>query len=95
VGTVADTAERRRIVARGRVQGVWYRESCRREAERLGVAGWARNLDDGSVEVVAEGEPPALDALVAWCREGPPRALVSRVDVRGEPPEGLTGFRTR
>jgi acylphosphatase len=92
---VADTAERRRIVARGRVQGVWYRETCRREADRLGVAGWARNLDDGTVEVVAEGEPGALDALVEWCRDGPPRALVTRVDVRTELAEGLHGFRTR
>ena len=83
------------MVVRGRVQGVWYRESCRREAERLGLAGWARNLDDGTVEVVAEGPAAALDALVAWCRSGPPRALVVGVDVRSEPVEGLRGFRTR
>jgi acylphosphatase len=89
------TIERRRVVVRGRVQGIWYRESCRREAERLGVAGWARNLDDGSVEVVAEGPADALDALVAWCREGPPRALVVGVDVRSEAVEALDGFRTR
>jgi acylphosphatase len=92
---VADTAERKRIVARGRVQGVWFRESCRREAERLGVAGWARNLDDGTVEVVAEGDPGAVAQLVEWCRAGPPRALVVGLDVRPEPPDGLTGFRTR
>ena len=82
-------------MARGRVQGVWYRESCRREAERLGLAGWARNLSDGTVEVVAEGETDALDELVAWCRTGPPRALVVGVDVRAEPVDGLSGFRTR
>jgi acylphosphatase len=92
---VADTAERKRIVARGRVQGVWYREACRRHAEGLGLAGWARNLDDGTVEVVAEGESEALDELVAWCRQGPPRALVVGLDVRAEPPQGLAGFRTR
>lgn len=78
----------------GRVQGVFFRQSCQREAARLGVAGSARNLDDGRVEVVAEGEADAVDALVAWCRTGPPRALVTRVEVRDEPPVGVTGFRT-
>jgi acylphosphatase len=85
---------RHRIAVRGRVQGVWYRDSCRREAERLGVAGWARNCDDGSVEVVAEGEPDAVAELERWCRIGPPRALVTDVVVRVEPVEGMTGFRT-
>ena len=86
---------RRRFVVRGRGQGVWYRDSCRREAERLGVAGWARNLDDGRVEVVAEGDPDAVDALEAWCREGPPRALVTGVEVQTEAVEQLIGFRAR
>jgi acylphosphatase len=85
---------RRRLVVSGRVQGVFYRARCREQAEALGVAGWARNLDDGRVEVVAEGERDAVDALTRWCREGPPRALVTRVEGRDEPPEGLVGFRT-
>ena len=86
---------RRRVVVGGRVQGVFYRASCRREAQRLGVAGWARNLDDGRVEVVAEGPTEAVEALVAWCRQGPPSALVTGVTVRDEPPDGLSGFVTR
>jgi acylphosphatase len=63
----------------GRVQGVWFRESMRREAERLGVAGWVRNRPDGSVEAVAQGAPEAVDALVAWARIGPPQARVERI----------------
>lgn len=86
---------RKRAIVRGRVQGVFYRDSCRREAQRLGVAGWACNCDDGSVEVVAEGDADAVDALVAWCRTGPPRALVTSVDVTRQPAEGVEGFRTR
>ena len=86
---------RRRLVVSGRVQGVFYRASCQREARRLGVHGWARNLDDGRVEVVAEGTPAAVAALEAWCRQGPPRALVTSVVVADERPEGLEGFVTR
>ena len=74
---------------------MWFRESCRREAEAGGVAGWARNLDDGRVEVVLEGEAEAVTRVAAWCRTGPPRARVTGVDERAEPPEGLVGFRTR
>ena len=80
---------------RGRVQGVFYRDSCRREAQRLDVSGWARNLDDGSVEVVAEGEDADVAALLAWCRVGPPRAVVTDVRVTTETPEALGGFATR
>ena len=86
---------RRRVVVTGRVQGVFYRAACRSHAEGLGVAGWARNLVDGRVEVVAEGEMAAVDALIRWCGEGPPRALVTNVTVTAEEPEGLRGFRTR
>lgn len=77
------------------MQGVWYRDSCRQEAKRLGVAGWARNLEDGRVEVVIEGEATAVAALETWCRQGPPRAIVTGVDRRDEPVEGLIGFRVR
>jgi acylphosphatase len=63
----------------GRVQGVWYRESMRREAERLGVTGWVRNRPDGSVEAVAQGPAEAVDALVEWARTGPPQARVERI----------------
>ena len=88
-------AVRRRVVVRGRVQGVFFRDTTRRRAESLGVAGWACNRDDGAVEVVAEGEPDAVDQLVAFVSEGPRRAEVDDVDVSEEEPEGLSGFETR
>ena len=65
----------------GRVQGVYFRGSAQRRARQLGLAGYARNLDDGSVEVVAEGEEARIEELIAWCRVGPPAALVAKVDV--------------
>lgn len=83
---------RRRIVVAGRVQGVWFRDSTRRRAERSGVAGWARNRADGTVEIVAEGEPLAVEALVDYCRHGPPDARVDEIRVSVEEPEGLVGF---
>ena len=86
---------RRRVVVGGRVQGVGYRESCRRRAERLGVSGWVRNRADGSVEAVFEGAADSVDAAVAWCREGPRWAAVRSVDVYDEDLEGLAGFRVR
>ena len=88
-------AVRRRIVVRGRVQGVFFRDSTRRRAEALGVTGWACNRADGAVDVVAEGEPEAVEQLVAFLREGPRRAQVSGVDVNDEAPEGLGGFDVR
>jgi acylphosphatase len=93
--TDALPSTRRRVVVQGRVQGVFFRQACRREAERLGVSGSARNLDDGRVEVVVEGDEGDVAELVGWCRVGPPRALVTAVDVRAEPVEGLQGFVTR
>ena len=84
---------RRRVVCQGRVQGVFFRDSLRRLAEREGVAGWARNSLDGTVEAVFEGEPDAVERLVDFCRLGPPHASVERVEVAEEPPEGLAGFR--
>jgi acylphosphatase len=86
---------RKRVHISGRVQNVWFRDSCAREAERLGVAGWVRNLADGRVEAVFEGEPAAVEGMVGWCHEGPPRAKVSRVDVREEMPTSEHGFSIR
>jgi acylphosphatase len=83
---------RRRVVAHGRVQGVFFRDSTRREAERRGVAGWARNTPEGTVEAVFEGDAEAVEALVAFVRAGPGHAVVSHVDVHNEAPEGLCGF---
>jgi acylphosphatase len=84
---------RYRVVVSGHVQGVWFRDTCRREAAARGVAGWVTNRYDGTVEAVFEGAEPAVAEMVAWCRVGPPRAVVVGVDVREDPAEGLTGFR--
>jgi acylphosphatase len=78
---------RYRVKASGRVQGVWFRESCRREAEAAGVTGWVRNNPDGSVEAVFQGEPAAVARMRRWMRSGPPRAVVTHVDEHPEPPE--------
>ena len=86
---------RKRVVVSGRVQGVWFRESCRQEAEARRVAGWVRNRPDGKVEAVFEGEPDEVDALVGWCSMGPIRARVVRVDVSDELPVGDSGFIVR
>jgi acylphosphatase len=89
------TVVRARVVVTGRVQGVWFRESCRREAVARGVTGWVRNHVDGSVEAVFEGSGDAVAQCVSWCRIGPTRADVTRIDVAEEAPEGLAGFRVR
>jgi acylphosphatase len=73
---------------RGKVQGVFFRESTRIEATRLGVTGWVRNLADGSVEAVAEGEPAALEDFIRWCHRGPPAARVTDVVRTDGPPTG-------
>jgi len=86
---------RRRAVAHGRVQGVFFRDSTRREAERRGVAGWASNTLDGTVECVFEGSAEAVEAMVDFVRGGPGHASVDRVDVTDEAPEGLSGFSVR
>jgi acylphosphatase len=86
---------RRHVRAHGRVQGVFFRDSVRREADRHGVAGWARNCSDGTVEAVFEGPENAVEAMVEACRRGPGHAEVSQLDVETEPPEGLSGFRIR
>ncbi len=86
---------RRRVVVRGHVQGVFFRESVRRRAEAAGVAGWVRNSGDGSVEAVFEGERDAVERLVDFCREGPRGARVDWLDVSAEEPEDLSGFQVR
>ncbi|MGH8866364.1 MAG: acylphosphatase [Actinomycetes bacterium] len=86
---------RKRVVVCGVVQGVFFRDTCRRMARERGVLGWVRNCPDGSVEAVFEGEPAAVDALVGWARTGPPEASVTGVDVTDERPEGLNGFVVR
>ena len=86
---------RRRVIAHGRVQGVFFRDSTRREAERRGVSGWARNTPEGTVEAVFEGSVEAVRALVEFVRGGPGHASVSSVDVHEESPEGLRGFDVR
>ena len=82
----------RRVVVHGRVQGVFFRDSCRREAVRAGITGWIRNEPDGSVGAMFEGPARAVDELVAWCREGPPHARVERVDVTETRPGGAAAF---
>jgi acylphosphatase len=86
---------RSRIVVDGRVQGVYFRESTRREAMGLGLAGWVRNLSDGRVEAVFEGSSQAVAQAVAWSRSGPPHAMVTSLDETAEQPEGLVGFEVR
>jgi acylphosphatase len=77
-----------RLIIEGRVQGVWFRESTRKEAARLGVYGWVRNRPDGSVEVLAEGPEDKVRKLAAWCHHGPTSARVTRVH---ETEEGFQG----
>ena len=86
---------RRRVVVSGHVQGVFFRETARRRALTLGVAGWIRNNPDGSVEAAFEGDREAVGRLVELCREGPRGARVDWVDVIVEEPEGLSGFDVR
>ena len=86
---------RARVLVSGRVQGVFFRQRTIRIARSADCAGWVRNLDDGRLEAVFEGPEEAVDKLVAWCREGPDRAVVEDVEVIEEDPEGLQGFDVR
>ncbi|MDQ3645689.1 MAG: acylphosphatase [Actinomycetota bacterium] len=85
---------RKRLVISGRVQGVFFRETLRKEAERRGVSGSARNLDDGRVEVILEGDPERVAEVKRWCRQGPSMARVESVEETDETFEGLDGFAT-
>lgn len=82
-----------RVVVDGRVQGVYFRQSTQTEARRLGVDGWVRNLPDGRVEAVFEGDPTTVAHAVAYVRRGPPRALVTAAEESREEPRGESGFR--
>ena len=86
---------RRRVVVRGRVQGVFFRASCRDAAHALGVSGWVSNEPDGTVQAVFEGDEGAVEGMVAWCHSGPPQSQVHGVEVIGEEPTGERGFSTR
>ncbi len=86
---------RYRVLISGRVQGVFFRDSCRRVAEQHGVAGWVRNLPDGRVEAVFEGPAKDVGRLLDWAHHGPRLAAVEAVAVQPEPPEGLATFRIR
>ena len=84
-----------RVVVTGRVQGVWYRQSCKDVAVAAGVHGWVRNTADGRVEAVLEGERDAVGAVIDWMRVGPRHATVGDVQLTAEPPEGARTFAVR
>jgi acylphosphatase len=86
---------RQRLLIQGRVQGVFFRASVCEQARSLGLSGWVRNLPDGTVEAVAEGDQGAIEALVKYCFEGPPLARVTGIERTDEPPEQLTSFELR
>ena len=86
---------RQRVLVHGQVQGVFFRDTCRRRAASHQVAGWVRNLPDGTVEAVFEGEAPDVEAMTDWCRGGPAHAQVERVEVEAQRPTGQTGFEVR
>jgi acylphosphatase len=86
---------RRKVIVHGLVQGVGFRFGVARAAETRGVAGWVRNRADGAVEAVFEGEPKAVESMVAYCEQGPRGAVVARVEVEAEQPAGERGFGVR
>jgi len=86
---------RYRVLISGRVQGVFFRDTCRRLAEQNGVSGWVRNLPDGRVEAVFEGPDEQVRSLVDWARSGPRLAEVDDIAVQAEPPQGLTAFQVK
>ena len=92
---MAEDVIRRRVTVEGRVQGVFFRDSTRDQAERHGVAGWVSNRSDGAVEAVLEGPRGAVEQLLDFLASGPSRASVEHVDVRDEKPEGVSGFEVR
>ena len=94
-GPPASDRVRARVVVGGRVQGVWFRESCREQAVALALGGWVRNHADGSVEAVFEGAEASVERAVQWCRMGPAHARVDAIDVQREIPIGEVTFNVR
>lgn len=92
---MSNGVSRRRVIVQGRVQGVFFRDATRREADRHGVAGWAQNRADGSVEAVFEGPSEAVERMVEFCRKGPGQASVSDIETFTEEPQQLSGFDIR
>ncbi|HSS10518.1 MAG TPA: acylphosphatase [Acidimicrobiales bacterium] len=86
-------AIRRHVYVSGRVQGVFFRDTCGRQAHQEGVTGWVRNRRDGQVEAVFEGEADAVERIVEWCRHGPSRAIVTSIKIDDEPVEDEPYFR--
>jgi acylphosphatase len=89
------SARRVRVLVRGRVQGVFFRAETRARAESFGLSGSVRNLPDGRVEAVFEGDPERVESMVAWCGRGPEGASVEDVEVSSEEPTGEPGFLVR
>jgi acylphosphatase len=85
----------RRILIHGRVQGVFFRATARDVAEELGVNGWIRNTEEGDVEAVVSGDKQQLERFIAWCRQGPPRAVVSKVEIEERDDQQFSGFEVK
>lgn len=85
----------RRILIHGRVQGVFFRATARDVAEELGVNGWIRNTEEGDVEAVVSGGTHQLERFIAWCRQGPPRAVVSKVEIEERDDQQFSGFEVK
>ena len=92
---VTDDVVARKVAVHGRVQGVFFRDACSREATRAGVTGWVRNEPDGSVAAHFEGPAAAVERLVSWCHQGPPHARVDEVLATATDPTGAAGFDVR
>ncbi len=91
----AEAVARARVTVLGRVQGVFFRAETRRIALSLGLSGWVRNVEDGTVEADFEGERERIEKAIEWCGHGPGGALVDALDVRWEEPAGQEGFTIR
>lgn len=87
--------KRAHIIIYGRVQGVWFRAHTKEMADKLGIKGWVRNLPDGSVEAVFEGDEKSIEEMIRWCHHGPPLARVDRAEIKYEEPKGERNFEIR